>query len=328
LKYTRAQKQRSNRRPKNSSLCEALQAKPTATLPFYVPCYTGALRRLIINADDFGLTLGVNRAIVEAHTNGVVTSATMMANAATFNNALHLTQSTPTLGVGCHIVLVDGKPLLPPDQIPDLVEPGTPHFHRSLSTFIGLALRNLIHPDQIEAEATAQIRKLQTAGIQVSHLDTHKHTHMFPQVLHPLLRAARACGVSAVRNPFEPVRVSLLKQSPRIFKRWLEVKALRTLVDKFLRATKQAGISTPAGTLGIAATGILDEKLFNLIVSHIPEGTWEFVCHPGYNDADLQEVQTRLRESRAQELRILTSANIRQALGKRGIELVSYRVLA
>lgn len=286
------------------------------------------MRRLIINADDFGLTLGVNRAIVEAHTHGIVTSATMMANAATFNHALQLAQSTPSLGVGCHIMLVDGRPLLPPDQIADLLEPGTGHFYRSLSTFIGHALRKRIHPDQVEAEATAQIRKLQAAGIQVSHLDTHKHTHMFPQVLHPLLRAARACGISAIRNPFEPVRVSLLKHGPQIFKRWLEVKTLRTLAAKFLRATKQAGIATPAGTLGIAATGIMDDTLFTMMVSHMSEGTWEFVCHPGYHDADLQEVQTRLRESRAQELRVLTSANARQALEKRGIELVSYRVLA
>ena len=285
------------------------------------------MRRLIINADDFGLTAGVNRAIVEAHSGGIVTSATMMANAGGFDDGVRQAQSSPTLSVGCHVVLVDGAPVLPAEKIPDLLEPGTQHFHRSLATFAALVLRNRIRPEQIEAEARAQIGKLQAAGIRVSHLDTHKHTHMLPQVSRPLLRAARACGISAIRNPFEPVRLSLLGRGPKVWKRWIEVKALRSLQRRFVEGAKEAGITTIAGTLGIVVTGILDQQLFKAVVNEIPDGTWELVCHPGYNDADLQGVATRLRESRVRELQVLTAPESREWLEKAGFQLISYRDL-
>ena len=173
------------------------------------------MRRLIINADDFGLTAGVNRAIIESHLQGVVTSATLMANADAFDDAIRLAKQTPTLGVGCHVVLVDGTPTLPPDDIPDLIDPNTGRFYQSLATFVGRALRNRIRPGQIEAEAFAQIRKIQAVGINLTHLDTHKHTHIFPAVLIPILRAAQAASIVAIRNPFEPPSISFFASSAR-----------------------------------------------------------------------------------------------------------------
>jgi hopanoid biosynthesis associated protein HpnK len=283
------------------------------------------LRRLIINADDFGLTRGVNQAILEAHSKGVVTSATMMANSGAYEHALQLAQGSPSLAIGCHVVLIDGTPVLPPEDIPDLVEPDTGHFYSSLAAFVRRALRNRISPDQIEAEAAAQIRKLKLSGINVSHLDTHKHTHIFPQVLAPVLRAARACGVPAIRNPFEPLRISFLTGAPQSYKRWLQIKVLRVFLGNFLHATKQLGILTTSGTVGIAATGILNERLFNQIVNGLPEGSWEFVCHPGYDDQDLRQASTRLLQSRQRELEILTSATSRETLERLGIQLISYR---
>jgi hopanoid biosynthesis associated protein HpnK len=283
------------------------------------------VRRLIINADDFGLTPGVNRAILESHTRGVVTSATLMANSAAFDEAARIAQSSPTLSVGCHIVLVDGSPSLPPDQVATLVTGrGAPVFHDSWGKFARAALAGRLAPSHIEAEAVAQIRKLQTAGIAVTHADTHKHTHMFPRVLAPVLSALHTCGVRAIRNPFEPVRLSLLARYPALWKRWLEVRALNALARNFRQATEAAGILAPDGTLGIAATGMLDDSLFRTIVEHMPEGTWEFVCHPGYDDADLQQVRTRLRGSRQQELLVLTSSAARQLLTSNGIKLMSY----
>ena len=154
------------------------------------------MRRLIINADDFGLTAGVNRAIVEAHEKGVVSSATLMANGPAFAQAVSLAQSMPRLGVGCHVVLVDGAPLLPQTQVHSLLDrsgnsTGDPRFREGISRFGALAMLGRLAADEIEAEATAQIRKLQASGIPVTHLDSHKHTHLFPSVLRPLLRAAK-----------------------------------------------------------------------------------------------------------------------------------------
>jgi chitin disaccharide deacetylase len=286
------------------------------------------VRRLIINADDFGLTHGVNRAIVEAHEHGVVTSSTLMANGPAFEDAVRTAQSAPKLSVGCHVVLVDGSPVLEPTQVSTLiVSPGPARFGDGMSKFSFRALTGRLNADQIEAEVTAQIRKLQSAGITVSHLDSHKHTHMFPSVFRPLLRAAKACGVPAMRNPFEVIRISLAAGRPGLWKRYGEVKLLRNLAGKFRKATKEAGVITPDGTLGIVVTGALDDQLFRLIIEKLPEGTWEFVCHPGYNDAELDGVQTRLRESREQELQVLKSPETRNLLARSGIELISYRDL-
>lgn len=291
------------------------------------------MRRLIINADDFGLTAGVNRGIVEAHEHGVVTSATLMANGPAFEEAIALAQSRPRLGVGCHVVLVDGAPLLNKTDVVSLLDPGSdssggPHFREGISRFGALALMGRLAADEIEAEATAQIRKLQSAGIPVTHLDSHKHTHLFPHVLRPLLRAAAKCGVRAIRNPFERIQGSQLAASPSLWKRWAEVGLLRSLARQFREAVQQSGVSTPDGTLAIVATGSLNERLLRLMVENLPDGTWELVCHPGYSDADLQEVHTRLRESRERELRILTSSSTRDLLAANGVEVVSFRDLA
>ncbi len=288
------------------------------------------MRRLIINADDFGLTAGVNRAILEAHQHGVVTSATLMAGGRAFREAVQLAQQAPQLNVGCHVVLVDGEPVLPPEQVPTLLAPGDQqrHFRKGVGELAAATLRGKIDPAQVEAEATAQMRRLQAAGLALSHFDTHKHAHMFPGILRPLLRAARACGVRSLRNPFAPVKplaFAHLLRRPRLWKRYSEVTALRRLLDTFRRAVQEEEMLTTDGTFGIVSTGALDERLFEAIVGSIPEGTWEFVCHPGYNDAELDAVRTRLRQSREQELRVLTSPAAKEALQRHGVELISWR---
>ena len=288
------------------------------------------MRRLIINADDFGLTQGVNQAIVEAHCHGVVTSSTLMANGQAFDDAVARAKSESRLGIGCHVVLIDGLPIRGTQQTATLSDKKFPdgRFYQSLNSFALRAVGGRIDADEIEAEVTAQIRKLQAAGVAVSHLDTHKHTHIFPQVLRPLLRAARACGVPAVRNPFGPVRFSILTKYPGLLKRYSQVAVLNRLGGRFRKSVADAGMLTTDGTVGIVATGVMDHYLFENIVDSLPKGTWELVCHPGYNDADLANIRTRLRESRAEELRVLTSPEAREIVARSGVQLISYRDLA
>jgi predicted glycoside hydrolase/deacetylase ChbG (UPF0249 family) len=168
------------------------------------------MRRLIVNADDFGLTSGVNRGILEAHKQGIVTSATIMAKSHAFEEATVLARSDTalphTFSVGCHIVLLDGEPVLSPERVPSLVQ-SKDHgqLRSSLGDFVVCSFRGKLNPVEVEAEATAQLAVVQEAGVQLSHFDTHKHAHMFPAVLRPLLRAARSRGVPAVRNPFGQV---------------------------------------------------------------------------------------------------------------------------
>jgi hopanoid biosynthesis associated protein HpnK len=287
------------------------------------------VRRLIVNADDFGLTRGVNRAVVEAHCQGVVTSSTLMANGQAFDDAVQSAKSTPRLSLGCHVVLVDGLPVLGGRQTPTLSDKKARdgRFYDGLTAFALRAVSGGVDADEIEAEVTAQIRKLQSAGVSVSHLDTHKHTHIFPQVLRPLLRAARTCGVPAVRNPFGPVRFSILAKYPSLWKRYSQVTVLNRLGGRFRDSVAEAGMLTTDGTVGIVSTGAMDDYLFGSIVESLPEGTWEFVWHPGYNDADLDRIQTRLRESRAVELQLLTSPKTEELLARSGVQLISYRDL-
>jgi predicted glycoside hydrolase/deacetylase ChbG (UPF0249 family) len=251
-----------------------------------------------------------------------------MANAAAFEEAVQLTKSCSGWSVGCHVVLLDGKPLVDPGRIPSLVRARSDNsFRDGISGFAIRALAGRIDADQVEAETMAQLRKLQSHGIAVSHVDTHKHTHMFPAALRGILWAARTCRVGAIRNPFEFVAANFTHVQRGLWKRHAQVKTLRGLAGYFRKAVARAGLKTPDGTLGIVATGHLDTQLFYQIADNMPEGTWEFVCHPGYVDADLASIRTRLRQSREQELVVLTSPETRAALGQRGIELISYAEL-
>jgi len=276
---------------------------------------------LIINADDLGLTSGVNRGIIESHENGVVTSATLMAGGEKFAEAATRVAQTPRLSVGCHVVLVDGVPVSDTAAVSTLTV--GPKFRDRLTNFAMLAATGRLDTAQIEAEVTAQIQKLQAAGIPVSHLDSHKHTHMFPVVLQGMLRAATNCGIRAVRNPFEP----LVFATVRHWKRQFQLRLMRRFRASFHAALADADVVTPDGCVGIAATGGLTPKTFESLIQNLPEGTWEFVSHPGYNDAELDKVQTRLRDSREKELAILTSAATKEALQREGIQLISYRDL-
>ena len=257
-----------------------------------------AERRLIINADDFGLTEGVNRAILELNFADVLPSATLMATGPTFRDAVHAAFRQTSLGVGCHVVLLDGRSELHPAELPTLAPEG--RLRTSLTTFMVDLFGGRIASREIEHEAIAQIRQVQSAGITVTHLDTHKHTHMFPRVLGPLIRAARACNVPAIRNPFEPDwSLRLTENAPRT--RRLQVRTLRLFREQFLRAVRAARLNTTDGALGVLATGTFDAAYVLRLLHNMPPGTWELVCHPGYVDAALHRAGTRLIAARETE---------------------------
>lgn len=254
------------------------------------------MTRLILNADDFGLALGINQSILELHRNGALTSTTLMASADHFAAATAAAAEHPNLGIGCHVVLVDGRPLSSRDNIPSLTA-SSGEFRPTLGGFVRDLIRGRIPENEIEIEAIAQIRRIQAEGVRITHVDTHKHTHMFPRVLRPLLRAAVLCGVQAIRNPFEPDWA--LKATPRApLLRRMQVRLLRTQRREFLRLVEQAGIATTDGAIGVLATGTLDARTLQTLLAAMPTGTWELVCHPGYCDADLSKMRSRLRESR------------------------------
>jgi chitin disaccharide deacetylase len=293
------------------------------------------VRKLIVNADDFGLTSGVNRAIVEAHTGGIVSSATLMANGPAFSDAVVSARSEPKLSIGCHVVLVDGAPVSAPEAVETLVpvrsaEPNK--FNSSLSAFGARAMLGGFDRDQVVAEITAQIRKIQGAGIKVTHLDSHKHAHIFPEILAAMLRAARICGVRAIRNPIVPIKAMPARQfksKRELWKRYGQIRVLHGFNGAFRKQTKRAGMLTPDGVIGVVETGALESSGYSSLLretlANLPEGTWEYVCHPGYSDADLRATRTRLLDSREEERRLLTSPELRRFLEEQKIQVISYR---
>ncbi|MBB5315404.1 ChbG/HpnK family deacetylase [Tunturibacter empetritectus] len=281
--------------------------------------------RLIINADDFGLTRGVNRAVVELHQAGSLTSATLMATGAAFDDAVTLAGANPTLGVGCHITLTDGVPVSPPQSISTLLGSDGTTFRPSLVDFVQALLRGKISEDEVEREALAQVEKLRDAGIQVTHLDTHKHTHLFPAVTRPLLRVAERCGIGAIRNPFEEPWSLALGHGNRL--RRLQVKLLGSLHNRFERQPQicNARVLTTDGTIGISATGQLDAPTLHELLLALPaDGTFELCCHPGYNDGDLDRVSTRLRTHRDVERNALLAEVPSRSLQPNAPQLINY----
>ena len=284
---------------------------------------------LIINADDFGLTTGINRAVYEAQRSGVLRSAGLMSNAPGFDDAVAMAREIGhrSLSVGCHVVLVDGKPISPSGHIPSLLGGREIEGFRShLRTFTMAALSGQLNENEIERETIAQITRIIDVGVAVSHIDTHKHTHWFPQVFRPIIRAARICGVRAIRNPFP---FAALPRSCGSHwwaqaKRCVKTRLLLAFRTEFMAEVRKNGLVTTNGSFGVFDSTMNDMGTIRVMLGMMGEGIWELVCHPGYNDEALSKVRTTLRDSRDRERRLLVSPDFRATLNTHGIELINY----
>ncbi len=266
------------------------------------------MARLIVNADDLGYTGGIDQAIFALREANALSSATAMARGPSL--ARSLPNRPRSMAVGCHVVLVDGSPAAPPGEVASLLEGSG--FRLSLPRFLLDLQRGRIRDRDIEQEAVAQIRSLQALGVQLTHIDTHKHTHLFARVLRPLLRAALACGIGAIRNPFEPAWARAATGGAP-FGRRVQLGLLARYRAGFLREADRAGVRTTAGALGVLATGTLDaptlERLLRALEKRADPGEcYELVCHPGFHDAALDAARTRLRSERERERAALLAA--------------------
>jgi predicted glycoside hydrolase/deacetylase ChbG (UPF0249 family) len=267
------------------------------------------MSRLIVNADDLGYTDGVDAAVLALHAAGVLSSATAMAGgAATTRHAGSWRLSG--LHIGAHVVLLDGRPTSPRGQISSLLQEDG--FRPKLGQFVLDLLRGRILEEDIEREAIAQIRALQALGLRLTHLDTHKHTHIFPRVLRPLLRAARECGIPAIRNPFEPAWASAATPGAPLSRR-MQVRLLARQRADFLKEVRRLEMRPTAGALGVLATGTLDVRTLDRLLEALalhgrPDECYELVCHPALHDAQLDRMPTRLRAQREVERAALLEA--------------------
>jgi chitin disaccharide deacetylase len=290
------------------------------------------VRRLIVNADDFGLTDGINRAVKDLHQLGVLPATTLMAAGPRFHEAVEISRQQKQLGIGCHIVLVDGMPAANPASIPSLLDPTLGpgevlRFRATLGEFVRDLYLGRIDKAHIEREAIAQILQLQQAGIAVTHVDTHKHTHMFPRVVDSVMRAAQACHIRTIRNPFEPAWSVAATPGAGVVRTW-QVRLLSTLRHSFCKLVRQREFTTTDGCLGVAATGTLNEVVLRTLLERLPDGIFELVCHPAYLDDELMATRTRLQQSRQVELAALQT--LPSILGNFGfpVQLINFGQLS
>jgi chitin disaccharide deacetylase len=287
------------------------------------------MKRLILNADDFGLTRGVNEGILRAHRDGVLTSTTLMATGAAFDDAVERAKENPRLGVGCHLVLVGGRALAPREEIPSLAD-AEGRLPDSLAAFAARVSSGMVRVAEMEREMRAQIEKIRAAGIEPSHLDTHKHTHAHPRVMEALGRVAQECGIARVRKPVEDLQDSW--ETSRgdgggISKQLMAAAAVRAIAPRFAGIARKYALRWPDHFLGLAMTGHLGAEALRRVIEMLGEGETEIMLHPGINDAELKTTGTRLLRERETELAGLLDPGVRSAIEERGVRLISFREL-
>jgi hopanoid biosynthesis associated protein HpnK len=280
-----------------------------------------AMKHLILNADDFGLTRGVNQGIIRAHREGILTSATLMATAPAFEEACALARANPDLGVGCHLVLVGGKSVLPSEEIPSLADENG-RLPDSLVAFGVKVSLGQIRTSEIEREVRAQIEKIRAAGIEPSHLDTHKHTHAHPVVMNVIGRVARDSGIKRVRKPIE--RLTDSWNGGGLSKQLAAAAAVRVVAMEFEAISRKYGLRAPDHFLGLALTGQLGPTALRRMIEKLPEGSTEIMLHPGVCDEDLARTGSRLQQERQLELDGLIDPDVRRTVEKEGIQLLGY----
>jgi chitin disaccharide deacetylase len=277
-------------------------------------------RRLIINADDFGLCESVNKGIVEAHTKGVLTSTTLMANMPHADHAVELAKSTPTLGLGVHLNLTAGKPLCQDSSI-KLILDSQGHFALSPGK---LALASLITGKvrtAIETELASQIQWLIDKGIKPTHLDSHKHIHCFPSIFPIICRLAKHFNIPAIRYAGEPTYVSQLPWPLTDRESRKRASLVRTMA-KINRWQNSAFFKTDA-MFGINHVGRINTVFLRAVSLYNTASTAEVMTHPGYT-YDLDTTTTRLVKQREVEIEGLCSEKTKQSFKEAGIKLIHY----
>lgn len=216
------------------------------------------MKQLIVNADDFGFTRDVNAGIVECHRNGILTATTLMANGDAFEDAVRLAKENPTLDIGVHLVLVGG--------------PGQP------SSVAGLMAQVARGRKDWAAEMRRQVQAILNADLKPTHLDTHKHTHLAPPVLRGVIQISREFGIPWVRKPADFTMPA--QASP--YAKKLVNKGVQFAANRFDNFLRRGGCRFTDHFTGFEVTGRLGTAELLSIISHLPQGLTELMCHPGY----------------------------------------------
>jgi predicted glycoside hydrolase/deacetylase ChbG (UPF0249 family) len=274
-------------------------------------------RLLVVNADDMGLTPGVCRAVHRGHTDGVVTSTSVLAVGTAFDEAAARLRDLPGLAVGAHLAIVgEDPPLLSAGEIPTLVDRDG-RFPLSYRTVVARGVAGRIDPDDVRREFAAQLERVAGIGVRITHLDTHQHTHLWPAVAGVVVELARNAGVPSVRLPTSRRRGPL-------------GLGVRLLSGRLRARLQRAGLRTTEDYAGLDEAGALDRARFAGSLGRLARSgaaSAEVNTHPGEaGEAALSRFQWGYRW--ADELAMLTAPATRELVGRLGYRLGSFADLA
>lgn len=278
------------------------------------------MKKLIVNADDFGLHPAVNRAIIAGHSDGCITSTSIMPGGAAFADAARLAAANPALGVGVHLTLVAERPVADPAAIPSLVD-GDGRLSSHYPAFIARFLRGRVSLAEVRTELAAQVAKAAAADIRVTHLDSHQHLHVLPGIIDIVLDLAEEYEISALRIPGESFFFT--GGYPCGAGRLIGRTGLTTLAALARRMARRRGLAVPDHFFGMLAGGNLREEYLLAIIDRLPDGVSEIMTHPGDDDTALGALYGWSYRWQA-ELAAVTSREVARRLASRGVELVSF----
>lgn len=291
------------------------------------------MKQLIINADDFGLSPGINRGVIKAFREGILSSTTMLVNMPGFEESVTLAQENPDLSVGIHLNLSWGRPTAKPDKVSSLVD-GKEHFSNSVLALAVKSFLGKVKSEEIELEFRNQIEKFLATGLKPTHLDTHKHIHCLGNVLCALLKVAEEFNIRKIRYS-EETKLDSVNQD--ISQNSLS-PSLRTICKRnivkwlcvFYRSRlEKVGFSMPKHPdhfIGIDIMDTLNVETMLSILKNLPNGTTEIMCHPGYLDEQTRQF-SKIPPNREIELESLCHPSLKEYIQESNIKLVSYKDL-
>jgi hopanoid biosynthesis associated protein HpnK len=281
------------------------------------------VKRLVVTADDFGLSVPINEAVERAHCEGILSAASLMVGAPAVEDAVERAHKLPSLGVGLHLTLLNGRTVLPPDQIPGLVGPdgrffGDP-FRIGVALYVSRELRR-----QAKAEINAQFERFRGTGLRMDHINAHRHFHLHPVVLQSILDIAPHFGKPPVRTPLEPFMPSFIAGRSHVVSRFFNSLFYFAHTRRMHRRLREAGIPSNDHLFGLNDSGVLNEPLLLRLLDHLPDGVSEIYCHPATRSWEGEDsLPVYYRPER--ELEALLSTTVKKAMERRGLRPLSYR---
>ena len=283
-------------------------------------------RALIINGDDFGMSPQVNAGILQAHQHGILTDASLLVTGTAWREAVELARTQPTLSVGLHVTLVQGKSVLPPHLLPSITDFGG-NFPND-ATLAGLRyFFSRRAREQVYEECRAQIERFLATGLLLTHLDGHVNIHMHPVVCDALIALMQEYRIPAMRVTDEDLAISLAFDARQRVRKLREAFIFSRLAQRTKQKLRVAQIAFPDALFGLHQSGQVDERYLLYLLPKLQSRVTEIYCHPSLLPCPEVERWTP-GYRRADELAALTSEEVRAAMKSLGIGVLSYRALA